>query len=214
MAPPHLLRVRTALKLSLWTWMAYWPAMGLMLLLGGMRDPVSVTVALASGAALVLLLRSGALDATASRNARELLLERPTYLLAAAVLVLLLGAALPGVAHLGLALFSVAYVASLVLLAVRVVAHANASGKSVFAAHADELLLVVAMSLPGALLVAYDALVPSGAGNPAASVAALNWIGLSYPLLALVASRGLREPLRLRRSKPAAAQPAAPPLEA
>jgi len=215
MAPPEsLLRVRTALKLTLWAWAAYWPAMGAMLLLGGMRDPVSVAVALASLAAFVLVLRAGAVDATASRSARELLLERPIYLVAGAIVVLFVGAAVPALASLGLATFALAFLGSLVLLAVRLVAHVNATGLSVFAAHADEMLLVIALSLPGALLVAFDAIVPSGAGNSAPSVALLNWLGLSYPLLALLASRGLREPLRLRRARKAPAAPAPRPLEA
>jgi len=192
-------RVRTAMKFSLWAWAAYWPAMGLMLLLGGMRDPVSLVVVLLSTGAFAMLALGGALQASSSRTIKEFLLERPFYLIAGLVLFVALGALIPAAANVGLALFSLTYLAGLVLLGVRIVAHVQATGLGVFRAKADQVCLMLLIMVPCAALVFIDSLGGSGVGNPAATVAAVNWLNLSYPALLLLASRPLREPLQLAR---------------
>jgi hypothetical protein len=191
-------RVRTSLKLSLWTWAVYWPAMGVMLGLGGMTDPASLVVAACATGGLVLLLASGALRATASRSVREFFIERPMYLLAAAVLFVIVGAALPVAARVGLFLFSGAYLASLLLFAFRVWEHARANG-GFYKSRLDQALIVTAIMLPGAIAVFLDSILAAGVGNPATTVAAINWLALLYPPLILLATRGVREPLSFRR---------------
>lgn len=188
------------MKFSLWAWAAYWPAMGLMLLFGGMRDPVSLAVVVVSLGAFVLLVRGGALRATASRTIREFLIERPLYLVAAVILFLAAGAAFPAMANIGLALFSGIFLASLLLVAWRLVAHVQAEGVGVFRSRADQLFILLAITVPGALLVFIDAW-SAGVGNPAPTVAAVNWLCLAYPPLLLLASKPFREPLQLRKVK-------------
>lgn len=202
-------RARTALTFSLWAWAAYWPAMGLMLLLGGMRDPVSLVVVALSAGCFALFASMGALRATSSRSMREFLLERPFYLVAALLLFLTVGAAIPALANIGLGLFSGTFLASLGLLAWRLVAYVQESGLGVFRARADQALLLLAIAIPAAAMVFFDSLRLGGVGNGGASVAMVNWLCLAYPALLLLATRPLREPLRLARPK-AARAPAEP----
>jgi hypothetical protein len=208
-------RARTAMKFSLWAWAAYWPAMGLMLFLGGMRDPVSVAVAAGALGAFALLAMGGALRATASRNVKEFLIERPFYLIAGLVLVVVGGSVLPGVANAGLAIFSGLWLASLVLVGLRAGAYVNATGLGVFGSKVDQVLVLLGIMVPCALLVFVDALKFMSVGNAAPTVALVNWLCLSYPILLLIASRPIREPLQLVgfRAKPAQA-PAAGPAHA
>lgn len=198
--PSTLDRTRTAMTFSLWAWAAYWPAMGLMLALGGMGDPVSLAVIGLSLGGFGLLAAGGALRATASRTMKEFLLERPIYLIAGVLAVLVVGSLVPAMANVGLALFSGTFLASLVLVGWRLVQHVNESGQGVFKARADQIFLVLLLVAPCALLVLIDAL-GGAVGNPAMTVAGVNWICLAYPPLLLLASRPMREPLGLLRRK-------------
>lgn len=197
MKPQPIDQVRTAMRFSLWTWAAYWPAMGLMLLLGGMRDPVSIAVVALSTAAFAALAAMGALRTTASRTIKEFLLERPFYLIAGAVVAVALGALVPTAAKFGLGVFAAVSVASLLLLGWRLVRYVDEQGVGVFRAKADQMFLLLLITVPAQLAVLYDAVVAGGLNNPAVTVAAVNWVGLAYPALLLLASRPLREPLQL-----------------
>jgi hypothetical protein len=199
--PAPIDQVRTAVRFSLWSWAAYWPAMGLMLLLGGMRDPISVAVVVLSLGSFAILATMGALRTTSSRTMKEFLLERPFYLIAGVILAIGLGALVPTAAKLGLGVFSAVLLASLLLLGYRLVRYVDAQGVGVFRAKADQMFLLLLIVVPATLAVLYDAVVAGGLGNPPATVAAVNWIGLAYPALLLLASRPLREPLQLVRVK-------------
>lgn len=199
--PAPIDQVRTALRFSLWAWAAYWPAMGLMLLLGGMRDPVSVGVVAVSLASFGVLAALGALRTTASRTMKEFLLERPFYLIAGAIVAVGLGSLVPTAAKLGLGVFSAALLAGLLLLGYRLVRYVDAQGVGVFRAKADQMFILLLIMVPATLAVLYDAVVAGGLGNPPVTVAAVNWVGLAYPALLLLASRPLREPLQLARVK-------------
>jgi hypothetical protein len=206
MATASLERTRIALKFSLWTWAAYWPAMGVMLLASGMRDPVSMAVALLSLSAFFLVASGGALRASSSRNVREFLVERPIYLVAAVVLFLIGGSFFNPIARAGMVLFAGLYFGGLAFLFYRLVAYARESGRGLFGARVDQPLLVLAMMLVAAFFVLFDAFPGAGIGNSESSVAILNWLNLGYPVLILVATRGLREPLAFRgvlRARPA-----------
>jgi len=211
MKPTSLDQLRTAMKFSYWAWAAYWPAMGLMLLFAGMRDPVSLVFALLCLGSFAVLVASRSLSATASRNVREFLIERPFYLLAAVGIIALFGSSIPIVANLGLALFSGTFLASLVFVGIRMRAHVLATGTSVFRSRADQVFLLLAITFPAALLVFIDSIKATGVGNPAASVVAVNWLCFAYPPLMLLASRPFREPLvwSLRRKTAVAPKPVA-----
>ena len=194
-------RFRTALKFSLWAWALYWPGGGLLLLLGGL-DPVSIAVTFLSLGSFVLLLSAGALRTTSSRTAWDFVLERPIYLIAAFVLLLVVGQAVDPLQDIGLGVFATALLAGIVLCAVRLLAHVRQEhGGSVLRAGADQALLLFALAGFGAFCVSYDAvadaLVGDTLGFSAATVAMMNWLNLLYPPLVLLATRGLREPLRL-----------------
>ncbi|MFO1533688.1 MAG: hypothetical protein ABR562_08375 [Thermoplasmatota archaeon] len=183
-APAHTIatldRTRTAMKFSLWAWACYWPAMGVMLVLGGMRDPVSVAVVALSTLAFVVLIRSGALRATSSRTMKEFLVERPIYLVAALVVFLVLGATVPVFANLGLGLFSGIFLASLVLVGVRLAAYVDATREGVFRTRADQVFLLLLIVAPCTAIVFVDALGGSGVlGDNMQGIAAVNWIGLA-----------------------------------
>lgn len=221
--PPRSLdRLRTSLKFSLWTWALYWPGGGLLLLYGGL-DPISLAVTLLALAAFLAMLASGALDASSSRTMKEFLLERPLYLVAGLVVLVVLAAVVPSVEGFALLLFAAAWFGGLALAARRLVEHVRGQGLGIWRSRADQLLVVFALAGFFSLLVFLDALLPilaDGAtlGSPAGLVAVSTWVGLLYPALVLVASRPFREPLRRPRvqvsvaldAKPAARRRKAP----
>lgn len=207
--PPSLDRFRTALKFSLWTWALYWPGGGLLLLLGGL-DPIGIAVTFSSLAAFILLLASGALRTTSSRNVKQFLLERPLYLVAALVVLIGVAAVVPSVEGFGLLLFATFWFGSLVQATLHLVRHLRETQQGILQSRADQLFLVFALVAFFSLLVFLDALLPLAAGegtttgSPAPLVAVGTWMNLLYPGMVLVASRPFREPLRnpLRRTRP------------
>lgn len=208
-------RLRTALKFSLWTWALYWPGGGLLLLYGGL-DPISIAVTLGSATAFVLLLATGALKADSSRTMKEFFLERPLYLLAGLIVLIVLAAIVPSVEGFALLAFAALWFGGLALGAKRLVEYLRDEGKTVWASRADQLFLVFALAAFFGALVFLDALLPilaNGAtlGSPAMLVAVCTWMNLLYPGLVLVASRPFREPLRVKFWKREPAGPVAAP---
>lgn len=207
--------LRIAMRFSLWAWAAYWPGGGLLLAFGGL-DPVSLAFATVALASFLLLLWTGALRPTASRNLRQFALERPIYLVAALGLVIVASGFLGAVANLGLALFAAVYLASILVVAYRAVqlAIVSSSGgflERLFRSKADQLVLTAALMAVFALLVFLDAIAKgaSGIGTPAELVAFGSWLNLAYPALLLVAARPFREPLHWSPRLPKPASPAA-----
>lgn len=194
-------RLRTSLKFSLWTWALYWPGGGLLLLYGGL-NPISIAVTLGSLGAFVFLLASGALKANSSRTMREFLIERPLYLVAGLIVLIVLAALVPSIEGFALLVFAALWFGGLARVAARLVEFLRDGGKSVWAARADQMFLVLALSGFFSTLVFLDALLPlvaKGAtlGSPAMLVAVCTWMNLLYPALVLVAARPFREPLNL-----------------
>lgn len=216
--PPSLDRFRTALKFSLWTWALYWPGGGLLLLLGGL-DPIGIVVTFASLLAFVLMLASGALRATSSRNLRQFLLERPLYFVGLLVVLVGVAAVVPSIEGFGLLLFAGFWFGGLVYATVLLLRHLRETGQGVLQSRADQLLLVFGLVAFFSLLVFLDALLPMASdgtttGSPAALVAVGTWMNLLYPGMVLVASRPFREPMRnpLRRARPDPMVVPAPPV--
>lgn len=209
MPAPSLYRFRTALKFSLWTWALYWPGGGLLLLLGGL-DPIGIVVTFASLLAFVLMLSSGALRATSSRNVKQFLLERPLYFVGLLVVLIGVAAVMPSIEGFGLLLFAGLWFGGLAYATVLLLRHLRETGQGVLRSRADQLLMVFGLVAFFSLLVFLDALLPiiagdgTTTGSPAALVAVGTWMNLLYPGMVLVASRPFREPLRnpLRRAHP------------
>jgi hypothetical protein len=199
--PPRTLdRFRTAMKFSLWTWAAYWPGGGLLLMIGGL-DPISLVVTLLSLATFLSLLATGALKADSSRTIKEFMLERPLYLLAALAVFVVLAAIVPSVEGFALLVFATAWFGGLALTATRLIEHVKAQGLSFWDSKADQLLVVFGVSGFFSALVFLDALLPilfGGAtlGTPSELVAVGTWMNLAFPALILIASRPFREPLK------------------
>ena len=211
--PATLDRFRTSLKFSLWTWALYWPGGGLLLLWGGL-DPISILVTALALGGFVAMVATGALRATSSHTMKEFFLERPLYLLAPFVLLVVLAALMPAsIEGVALLLFATCWFGSLALCAARLVEHVRSQGKTLWQAHADQLLIVFSLAGFFSALVFLDALLPilaDGAtlGSPSGLVAVSTWMGLLYPALVLLASRPFREPLRrpkLEKRDPVAA---------
>lgn len=199
-------RFRTSLKFSLWAWALYWPGGGLLLIYGGL-DPIGIAVTVSSLLAFVLLLASGALRANSSRTMKEFLIERPLYLLAALIVLVIVAALVPSMEGFGLLFLAALWFGGLGLATVRLVEHLRTEGTGVWASRADQLFIVFAISAFFSLLVFLDALLPifaNGAtlGSPAMLVAVSTWMNLLYPGFILIASRPFREPLSLRRRVP------------
>jgi hypothetical protein len=197
------------LKFSLWTWALYWPGGGLLLIYGGL-DPISIVVTLLALAAFIAMLATGALEANSSRTMKEFVLERPIYLVAALVLLIVMAALMPTVEGFALTMFAAAWFGGLVLCTRRLLEHVRAQGQGVWGSRADQLLIVFALAGFFSALVFLDALLPliaNGAtlGSPAGLVAVSSWMGLLYPGLVLLASKPFRAPLR----KPKRAVPSA-----
>lgn len=202
-------RFRVALRFSLWTWALYWPGGGLLLLYGGL-DPVSIAVTLASLTSFVLMLATGALKADASRTMKEFFLERPLYLVAGLVVLVVAAALMPSVEGFALLLFAGAWFGGLVMAARRLVEHLRQNRLGVWSSKADQLLLVFGLAAVFSALVLLDALLPivaDGAtlGSPAAVVIVCTWANLLYPAFVLIASRPFREPLKFPSRKERAA---------
>jgi hypothetical protein len=218
MGDVHLARLRIAMKFSLWTWAAYWAGGGLILLAAGMRDPVSLVMALLLLAGFFLLVSMGAFRLEgAGPRMRQWVVERPIYLLAAFIGFVVTGAFSSAAAGIGLWVFAALYVGGIVLCIVRAVQYVQASGKSVFAAGADQVLLLLTLAVPFAVMVLVDAVPGGNAGTPLALVGIGNWFQLLYAPLLLVAGRPFREPLQRpwgARRKPAAPPAAAPAARA
>lgn len=208
-------RFRTALKFSLWTWAMYWPGGGLLLMLGGL-DPISILVTLSSALAFVLMLATGALRATSSRNIRQFLIERPLYLVAALVVLIVAAAIVPSIEVYGLLLFATLWFGGLIMAGIRLREHLREQGIGVWQARADQLYIVLALAGFFSALVFLDAILPLLAGgdtlgSPSTLVAVCTWVNLLYPALVLVASRPFREPLRVAFWRRAPADPVAAP---
>lgn len=195
-------RFRVAMRFSLWTWAAYWPAGGLLLIAGGL-DPVSLAVVLGSFATFVLLLVTGVLKADASRTMKEFLVERPLYLIALVVVLALAAPFILPVADLGLALFATAYLGGIVLMGVRMALHLRTTGQGAFASRADQVFIVVGLTGFTSLLVFLDAWLPlfggPTVGGSSTAVALANWVNLLYPPMLMLASRPFRAPMRWPR---------------
>ncbi len=210
---PSLDRLRIALKFSLWTWALYWPGGGLLLLYGGL-DPISIAVTFGSLGAFILLLATGALKANSSRNMRQFIVERPLYLLAAFIVLILLAALVPSAEVVALLLFAALWFGGLTFVGLRLHEHLREDKKPVWGSRADQLYLVLGLSAFFSLFVLLDALIPVLAGDdavttgtPESFVAVCTWMNLLYPGLVMVASRPFREPLRLRFWRKAPADP-------
>jgi len=195
--------LRTSLKFSLWTWAAYWPGGGVMLLAGGMRDPVSIAIALLAVAGFLLVFATGALrtERTARLTARQVILERPIYLLVLLVLFLAAGSFVESATNIGFFLFSALYVGGIVLCMVRLQAHLRATGQSAFATGADQLFVLLGLVGLMGMLVFLDTFLPRGVGVPSSIGAILNWVQLTFPALLLLAARPFREKLNLPRMR-------------
>lgn len=198
--PATLDRFRTALRFSLWTWALYWPGGGLLLLLGGL-DPISILVTFGSLATFIGLLATGALRADSSHSMKEFLLERPLYLVAGLIVLMVVAALMPSVEGFALLLFSTLWFGGLAVSAARLIEHVRVQGGGIWGSKADQLLIVFAIAGFFSALVFLDALLPilaDGAtlGSPSMLVAVCTWANLLYPVLVLVASRPFRDPLR------------------
>jgi hypothetical protein len=210
-------RFRVALRFSLWTWALYWPGGGLLLLYGGL-DPISIAVTFSSLAAFVLMLATGALKADSSRNMKEFLMERPLYLVAGLVVLIVMAALVPSVEGFALLLFSTAWFGGLALATARLLEHVKEHGLGLWRSRADQLVIVFSLAGFFSALVFLDALLPilaDGAtlGSPSALVAVSTWANLLYPGFVLVASRPFREPLKWpsRRGPDPEAEPSKAP---
>lgn len=201
--PSTLLRLRAALKFSLWAWAIYWPGGAILLLAFGM-DVISILVGLAALGQFLFLLSFGFLrpDPKYSRNLKSFLVERPLYLVFGLIGFLLLGTLFAPSTNVALALFSALQVTGLVLVALRLMEHVRSLGIGIMAAKADQMVLVLAFTGLPALAVFWDAVVPlfggPTLGNPAASVALVNFINLGFPAMLVIASR----PFGIRLSTP------------
>lgn len=197
--PATLDRFRSALKFTLWTWALYWPGGGLLLLMGGL-DPISLLVTFASLATFILLLATGALKADSSRTMKEFLLERPLYLVAALVVLIVIASIVPSIEGFGLLLFATLWFGSLVMATTRLIEHVRSEGKGVWTSRADQLLIVFGIAGFFSSLVFLDAILPILAdttlGSPSMLIAACTWANLLYPVFVLIASRPFRDPLR------------------
>lgn len=209
-----LRRFRTAMKFSLWAWVAYWPGGGLILLYGGLGW-VSLLFLTATLLSLVALLASGVLRSDSSRNMKEFFLERPLYLLPALIVFIVFAALVPSSEGVGLFLFSGFYLGGIVLAVVRLLQHTRALGQNPYQSRADQLLILYGVVGLFALFVFLDAFLPligaGSTGTPGFFVAAGTWVSLFFPSLLLVASRPLREPIKwsLRRRERTPTTPAA-----
>jgi hypothetical protein len=197
--PPTLARFRSALKFTLWTWAAYWPGGGLLLLVGGL-DPISIAVTASSLLVFIALILGGAFNGEVpSSSWKEFLMERPIYLLAILATFIVVASVLPSAEGLGLSLFAGAYLAGMTVAIVRLVAHVRATGENPMKSRADQAFLVLGFTVVFAFLVFWDALIPllggSESSTPAPIVALGSWIQLLYPVTLMVATRPLREPL-------------------
>ena len=211
-------RFRVALRFSLWTWALYWPGGGLLLLYGGL-DPISIAVTAGSLTAFILMMVTGVLKSDASRTMKEFFLERPLYLVAGLVVLVVAAALMPSVEGFALLLFAGAWFGGLVLATRRLVEHVRQTGLGFWSSKADQILLVFGLAAVFSALVLLDALLPivaDGAtlGSPAAVVIVCTWANLLYPAFVLIASRPFREPLRFpSRKERAAAKPKKAPAQ-
>ncbi len=199
---PELSRLRTAFKFSLWTWAAYWPGCGLLLLVTGMTDPVSLMVVVGLVAQFAFLFASGAydVDPRIRRGTKEILVDRPLYLVAGLIGLAVLATAIPTAVNTGFLLFSGLQLAGVALVWLRLREHLRQTGQTAWAARADQLFLLLPIIAIANLAVVIDAFGSLtglvSVGNPSGTVALVNWINLAYPPILMLATKGLREPLR------------------
>jgi hypothetical protein len=196
--PPTLDRLRASLKFTLWTWAAYWPGGGLLLLNGGL-DPISIAFTVSSLLVFLALVFGGALRSSKTGQFRELIVERPIYVLAALALFIAGASFFEFAENLGLLLFATLYFGGIIQCAIRIVQHVGATRQQIFATRADQLLLVVLGTGFFAFLVFMDALLPAFGGGTlgteAAVVAVGSWANFAYPILVYWAAKPFREPL-------------------
>lgn len=192
-------RYRTSLKFTLWTWALYWFGGGMMLI-SSMRDPVSLIIMALSGLSLVLLMLFGGLNIKDSHNMKEFLLERPIYLIAGFIVVAILAPIFTGLQNTALAIFAAFFLLSLGLQFARAIQLTRDQGGNPILARTDQVVIVLALSMFCSLLIFIDGMAQAmdmgGVGNSASSGAFVNIVSLAYPALILLASRGLRDPLR------------------
>ena len=219
-APPTLLRLRAAMKFSLWAWAAYWPGFGVLLALRGM-DPISVAVCGFAVAQLVVLWTLGALrtDPAYSRSFKRFLVERPIYFIAALVGILAFSSILGSLVSIGLAVFAGVQVAALGLVVVALRAHLKSTRQGYASSGGDQLLTAVVLCGIPAMAVFVDSFATAGVLDMSSAMVVLfNVVNLVFPALLLLAARPFREPLRLpkaqrgsvpvvRATKPIAAAP-------
>lgn len=195
-------RLRASMRFILWTWTAYWAGGGLLLLVGGMQDPISVAVALLLVAQFMLILATGALDnprQPGKLRPVEWLVQRPVYLLVLFVIALGAGSFIPSATNAGLGIFSAVYVAALILAIVRLRRHLQVTATPVFASRADQLFAALGLGAFLGVVLFFDQFSAAGMGWPSPVVAAFNWVQLVFPLVLLVAAQPFREKLKLQR---------------
>ncbi len=204
-------RLQTAMKFSLWMWAIYWPLGGILMVGIGMTDPLSLLIALGSLAGFLLVLSAGAVDASSSRSMKEFLIERPLYVIGAAIVLALVGSIVPAMQNAGFAIYSAFYLAGMVLMAIHLRDFMKATNTPFVGSGIDQVAIALVLGVVGAGAVAFDAISPTVGGNTlgasSGAVALLNWLNLAYPPLLLLAMRPFREKLRhpLRRHRKAPA---------
>lgn len=196
-------RFRVAMKFSLWTWALYWPGGGILLLTGGL-DALSIVVVVASFVSFILLLTTGALSTTSSRNMKEFFLERPLYLIAVVALLALLTPLLTSVATVGLVLFASVYLGGMVFAGVRLWQYYQLQDRPFMKSGVDQVFIALGLAGLTSFVIFLDTwlFVLGGgavAGGSMAIVALCNWVNLLYPGLILLATRPIRDPLHKPR---------------
>lgn len=200
---PEIDRFRVALKFSLWAWALYWFGGGALLFLFGGLNLAGILVLIGSLVTFVLLLMSGALRTTSSRNMKEFLLERPMYfigaLVAVALVVPMLSIALDGFLIIG----ATVYFGSTVYALDRLLKVYRTQDKPFLQSGLDQAVIAVGMSVLVSFLLFADAWLymanEMAISGPPATVALANWLSILYPPLLLLGTRGLREPLHKPR---------------
>lgn len=190
-------RFRVAMKASLWGWGLYWPGGGLILLLGGL-DLIGIAVTVAGIIGFILMLRSGALEASSSRNMKEFLLERPMYLVAVLAIIVFLAPLFGPVENAGLRLFSFLFVGSLGFAAYELARWCKDTETPYRKSGADQVFMLLGIVGFAAMMVFFDAWSGlTGATAPATpmTVAVANWLNILYPALMLLVARPFRERL-------------------
>lgn len=214
---PEIDRFRVALKFSLWTWALYWFGGGALLFLFGGLNPAGIVVLIGSLVAFGMLLMTGALETTSSRNMKEFFLERPMYFIGALVLMALVIPFLSMAMDIFLILAATVYFAATVFTLDRLLKVYKTQDQPFFQSGLDQTFIAVGISVFVAFLLFADAWTYAASGRavsgPPVTVALANWLSLLYPPLILLGTKGLREPLHKPRITSDDSEPAADATE-